>query len=134
MRNLQINLKIRFGISKNNTHIVNINKPNPQLRSGSSLSKIRVRLSVKKGTEKAPSIISNKMTDLRITSFDLNLSVFILTPLVEDSVVLLIIIAQYIFAVNLKYDYPFSTPAENAVNKRIIDRCFLWCVSGITII
>ncbi len=102
MRNLQINLKIRFGISKNNTHIVNINKPNPQLRSGSSLSKIRVRLSVKKGTEKAPSIISNKMTDLRITSFDTNLSVFILTPLVEDSVVLLIIIAQYIFAVNLE--------------------------------
>jgi hypothetical protein len=42
------------------------------------------------------------MTDLRITSFDTNLSVFILTPLVEDSVVLLIIIAQYIFAVNLE--------------------------------
>ncbi|EGC02767.1 hypothetical protein CUS_6015 [Ruminococcus albus 8] len=41
------------------------------------------------------------------------------------------------------YDYPFSTPAENAVNKRIIEHHtpttlssvkppFLWCVSGIT--
>ena len=86
MRNLQINLKIRFGISKNNTHIVNINKPNPQLRSGSSLSKIRARLIVKTGTETAPSIISNKMTDLRITSFDTNLSVLIFTPLPVENV------------------------------------------------
>ena len=41
-----------------------------------------------------------------------------------------------------KYDYPFSTPTKNAVNKRIIERHtpttlssvkppFLWCVSGI---
>jgi hypothetical protein len=27
-------------------------------------------------------------------------------------------------ALNYFYDYHFSTPAENAVNKRIIDRCF----------
>ena len=43
----------------------------------------------------------------------------------------------------INYDYPFSTPAENAVNKRIIEHHtpttlssvkppFLWCVSGIT--
>jgi len=48
-------------------------------------------------------------------------------------------------ALNYFYDYPFSTPAENAVNKRIIEHHtpttlssvkppFLWCVSGITTI
>jgi len=50
--------------------------------------------------------------------------------------------AQVCFHI-LLYNYPFSTPAENAVNKRIIEHHtptalssvkppFWWCVSGIT--
>jgi len=41
--------------------------------------------------------------------------------------------ARFVYAgriFNMLYDYPFSTPTKNAVNKRIIERCISFPACG----